>query len=114
MILAGTLSKIHKSVPFGRAEQSIMQHLIKLGIWTLNLWRSSLCHVCFVKLMFSLYFSLFAGDEDGNREAGDVEMEGQSEKSRNVAVGPEEWDGPSKKSISITSLESFSSATYMV
>uniref|UniRef100_A0A3B3YZ64 Zinc finger protein ZFPM1/2 PR domain-containing protein n=1 Tax=Poecilia mexicana TaxID=48701 RepID=A0A3B3YZ64_9TELE len=34
------------------------------------------------------------GEEDGNREAGDVEMEGQGEKSRNAAAGPEEWDGP--------------------
>ncbi|CAG6016026.1 unnamed protein product [Menidia menidia] len=37
------------------------------------------------------------GEEDGNREAGDAEMEGQGEKSRHAAVGPEEWDGPSKR-----------------
>lgn len=33
------------------------------------------------------------GEEDGNREAGDTEME-QSEKNRQAAVGPDEWDGP--------------------
>uniref|UniRef100_A0A096MEX4 Zinc finger protein ZFPM1/2 PR domain-containing protein n=1 Tax=Poecilia formosa TaxID=48698 RepID=A0A096MEX4_POEFO len=40
------------------------------------------------------YFCNKVGEEDGNREAGDVEMEGQGEKSRNAAAGPEEWDGP--------------------
>ncbi|XP_055083502.1 zinc finger protein ZFPM2a [Periophthalmus magnuspinnatus] len=33
------------------------------------------------------------GEEDGNREAGESEME-PSEKSRQAAVGPDEWDGP--------------------
>ncbi|XP_072316204.1 zinc finger protein ZFPM2a [Eucyclogobius newberryi] len=33
------------------------------------------------------------GEEDGNREAGDSEME-PGEKSRQAAVGPDEWDGP--------------------
>lgn len=34
------------------------------------------------------------GEEDGNREAGESEMDGQGEKSRHAAMGPEEWDGP--------------------
>lgn len=52
-------------------------------------------------------FVLFclAGEEDGNREGGAVEMEVQSEKSRHTAVGPEEWDGPSKRSLHITLLD---------
>lgn len=29
-------------------------------------------------------------------------MDGQGEKSRHAAMGPEEWDGPSKKSMRIT------------
>lgn len=33
------------------------------------------------------------GEDDGNREAGDSEME-TSEKKRPAAVGPDEWDGP--------------------
>ncbi|TKS81658.1 Zinc finger protein ZFPM2 [Collichthys lucidus] len=34
------------------------------------------------------------GEEDGNREAGESEMDGQGEKTRHTAVGPDEWDGP--------------------
>ncbi|XP_071391837.1 zinc finger protein ZFPM2-like, partial [Centroberyx affinis] len=34
------------------------------------------------------------GEEDGNREAGESEMDGQSEKTRHPAAGPEDWDGP--------------------
>ncbi|KAK1895953.1 Zinc finger protein ZFPM2 [Dissostichus eleginoides] len=35
------------------------------------------------------------GEDDGNREAGESEMDVQGEKTRHG--GPEEWDGPSKK-----------------
>ncbi|TNN02931.1 hypothetical protein fugu_010418, partial [Takifugu bimaculatus] len=34
------------------------------------------------------------GDEDANRDAGESEMDIQSEKTKHPAVGPEEWDGP--------------------
>lgn len=45
---------------------------------------------------FSPYLVFFlAGEEDGNREAGESEMDVQGEKTRHG--GPEEWDGPSKK-----------------
>lgn len=54
-------------------------------------------------------FSHHAGGEDGNREAGETEMDGQGEKTRHTAVGPDEWDGPSKKSLHITFLRYFPS-----
>nr|XP_061805094.1 zinc finger protein ZFPM2-like [Nerophis lumbriciformis] len=34
------------------------------------------------------------GEEDGNRETGDPEVDGQAEKTRHAAVGLDEWDGP--------------------
>eukprot|EP00064_Thunnus_orientalis_P001417 superscaffoldBa00000096_g1420 len=34
------------------------------------------------------------GEEEGNREAGESEVDGQAEKTRHAAVGPDEWDGP--------------------
>ncbi|KAM6995556.1 zinc finger protein ZFPM2a isoform 3-T3 [Tautogolabrus adspersus] len=33
-------------------------------------------------------------EEDGNREAGESEMDGQGEKTRHTTTGPDEWDGP--------------------
>lgn len=54
------------------------------------------CLACIMKLnSFCL-----AGEEDGNREAGESEMDGQGEKTRHTAVGPDEWDGPSKDTFS--------------
>lgn len=52
--------------------------------------------MCFIELNF-LYL---LGEEDGNREAGESEMDGQGEKTRHAAVGPDEWDGPSKDKFS--------------
>lgn len=52
------------------------------------------------------FFSCFAGEEDGNREAGESEMDRPGEKTRHTTVGPDEWDGPSKKSLHITFLDS--------
>lgn len=63
----------------------------------------SLCLVCFMGPHF--FFSL-AGEEDGNREAGESEVDGQAEKTRHAVVGPDEWDGPSKQSLHISFLES--------
>ncbi|XP_055769430.1 zinc finger protein ZFPM2-like, partial [Salvelinus fontinalis] len=34
------------------------------------------------------------GEEDGSGEAGESDMDGQSEKTRHPAIGPEDWDGP--------------------
>ncbi|KAF0044994.1 hypothetical protein F2P81_001523 [Scophthalmus maximus] len=34
------------------------------------------------------------GEEDGNRDAGESEMDTQGEKARRTAAGPDEWDGP--------------------
>lgn len=51
-------------------------------------------------------FFLLAGEEDGNREAGESEMDGQGEKTRHTAVGADEWDGPSKKNLHITFIDS--------
>lgn len=45
--------------------------------------------------------NLCPGDEDANRDAGESEMDIRSEKSKNPAVGPEEWDGPSKESLHV-------------
>lgn len=64
----------------------------------------TLCLVCFIALNFFLF--CLAGEEDGNRETGESEMDGQGEKSRHTAVGPEEWDGPSEKSLPISFLDS--------
>lgn len=47
---------------------------------------------------------LLAGEEDGNRDTGESEMDTQGEKTRHAAVGPDEWDGPSKKSLYINFL----------
>lgn len=38
---------------------------------------------------------LSTGEEDGSGEAGESDMDGHSE-SRHPAIGPEDWDGPSK------------------
>jgi hypothetical protein len=38
---------------------------------------------------------LSTGEEDVSGEAGESDMDGQSE-SRHPAIGPEDWDGPSK------------------
>ena len=48
------------------------------------------------------YFYCSAGEGDANREAGDSEMDTQSEKTRLPPAGPEDWDGPSE-SLSVTS-----------
>lgn len=48
--------------------------------------------------------SMLAGEEDGNRDTGESEMDTQGEKTRHAAVGPDEWDGPSKKSLHINFL----------
>lgn len=81
-----------------------MQRFIKLRVQTLNLERVlfTLGLVCIVGLKVLFFPLLLTGEEDGNREAGESEMDGQGEKSRHAAMGPEEWDGPSKKSMSIT------------
>ncbi|XP_036826938.1 zinc finger protein ZFPM2-like [Oncorhynchus mykiss] len=34
------------------------------------------------------------GEEDGSGEAGESDMDGQCEKTRHPAIGPEDWDGP--------------------
>ncbi|KAK9513313.1 hypothetical protein VZT92_026854 [Zoarces viviparus] len=34
------------------------------------------------------------GEEDGNREVGESEMDVQGEKTRHTIVGPDDWDGP--------------------
>ncbi|KTG04058.1 hypothetical protein cypCar_00018758, partial [Cyprinus carpio] len=34
------------------------------------------------------------GEENGNRETGETEMETDSEKTRHPPLEPEEWDGP--------------------
>lgn len=47
---------------------------------------------------------MLAGEEDGNRDTGESEMDTQGEKTRHAAVGPDEWDGPSKKSLHISFL----------
>lgn len=47
--------------------------------------------------MYIYFFYLFAGEEEANRDAGESEMDIQTEKTKQPAVGPEEWDGPSKK-----------------
>lgn len=41
-------------------------------------------------------FCCLAGEEDGNREPGESEMDGQGEKTRHSSAVPDEWDGPSK------------------
>lgn len=53
-----------------------------------------------------MYLFCPAGEEDGNREARESEMDGQGEKTRHNTVGPDDWDGPSKRSLNITFLES--------
>ncbi|XP_053736453.1 zinc finger protein ZFPM2a isoform X1 [Synchiropus splendidus] len=35
-----------------------------------------------------------AGEDEGNREGGESEVNGQAEKTRDAAIGPDEWDGP--------------------
>lgn len=59
----------------------------------------TLCLVCInITESFFFFFTLpLAGEEEGNREAGESEMDVQGEKTRHTAVGPDEWDGPSKK-----------------
>lgn len=52
-------------------------------------------------LAHAVLSNLCPGDEDANRDAGESEMDIQSEKSKHPAVGPEEWDGPSKKSLHV-------------
>ncbi|KAJ3597401.1 hypothetical protein NHX12_000928 [Muraenolepis orangiensis] len=43
------------------------------------------------------------GEADANREAGDSEMDTQSEKTRLPTAGPGEgWDGPSKSTLNVT------------
>ena len=49
-------------------------------------------------LLRTSFFFCLAGEEDGNREAGESEMDGPGEKTRHAAVGPDEWDGPSRSS----------------
>lgn len=58
--------------------------------------------MCFIEVNFYC----LAGEEDGNREPGESEMDGQGEKTRHASVVPDEWDGPSKKSLHITVLNS--------
>lgn len=48
-----------------------------------------------------MFFNLFAGEEEANRDAGESEMDIQSEKTKHPAVGAEEWDGPSKKNLHV-------------
>lgn len=59
-------------------------------------------HLCW----YIFFLPLLAGEEEGNREAGESEMDIQGEKPRHTAVGPDEWDGPSKKNLHITILDS--------
>lgn len=56
---------------------------------------------CVLSRTYVCYFC-FAGEEDGNREAREAESGGQGEKTRHTAVGPEEWDGPSKRRSYVT------------
>lgn len=48
-----------------------------------------------------MFSDLCAGEMEANRDAGESEMDIQSEKTKHAAVGPEEWDGPSKKSLHV-------------
>lgn len=52
-----------------------------------------------------LILNCLAGEEDGNREPGESEMDGQGEKTRHASVVPDEWDGPSKKVLYIAFLD---------
>lgn len=53
-----------------------------------------------------MFFNLFAGEEEANRDAGESEMDIQGEKTKHPAVGPEEWDGPSKENLRVVPIDS--------
>ncbi|KPP60618.1 hypothetical protein Z043_121366 [Scleropages formosus] len=36
------------------------------------------------------------GEEEGTRDVGDLDVDGQTEKPRHPPLEPEDWDGPSK------------------
>lgn len=57
-------------------------------------------------LILCISFNLFAGEEEANRDAGESEMDIQGEKTKHPAVGPEEWDGPSKKNLPVVVIDS--------
>lgn len=87
----------------GRVAQSTKDCFTKLSFWTNLDWvLLTLSLVCFIEVNFCR----LAGEEDGNREPGESEMDGQGEKTRHAAVVPDEWDGPSKKILHITVLDS--------
>lgn len=50
-------------------------------------------------MSFVEFFFLLSGEEDGNREAGEPEVDSQAEKTRHASVGLAEWNGPSKQGI---------------
>lgn len=70
----------------------------------INLALSDAQYVSFCALKDFIFLCL-AGEEDGNREAGESEVDGQAEKNRHAAAGPDEWDGPSKQNFHISFLE---------
>lgn len=53
-----------------------------------------------------MFLNLFAGEEEANRDAGESEMDIQGEKTKHAAVGPEEWDGPSKENLHVVPIDS--------
>lgn len=72
-----------------------------------SLWSSDLPQELLILYIYIyIFLTCFAGEEETNRDAGESEMDIQAEKTKHPAVGPEEWDGPSKKNLHVVVVDS--------